>query len=82
MSYFPDAQAQNDGKNILLIFKQGMQDILKQAFLQKVEDDARKAAKIIRNDMFNFQGFKFSGSLPSDCQQNSLPTNLRYLVSK
>ena len=40
LSYFPDAQAQNDGKNILLIFKQGMQDILKQAFLQKVEDDA------------------------------------------
>ena len=84
MSYYPDAQAQNDGKNILLIFKQGMQDTLKQAFLQKVEDDALilcKAAKIIRNDMFNFQGFKFSGSLPSDFQQNSLPTNLRYLVS-
>ena len=85
LSHFPDAQAQNDGKNILLIFKQEMQKMLKQAFQQRVENDAlilSKAAKIIRDDIFNFQGlFKFSGSLPSGCQQNSLPTNLKYLVS-
>ncbi len=85
LSHFPDAQVQNDGKNVSLIFKQEMQKILKEAFQQKVESDAlilSKAVKIIRNDIFNYQcGFKFSGSLPSRCQQDSLPENLKYLVS-
>ncbi len=62
-----------------------MQNIVKEAFQQKVESDAlilSKAVKIIRNDIFNCQcGFKFSGSLPSRCQQDSLPANLKYLVS-
>ncbi len=62
-----------------------MQKILKEAFQQKVESDTlilSKAVKIIRNDIFNYQcGFKFSGSLPSRCQQDSLPANLKYLVS-
>ena len=77
LTHFPDAQAHNDGKNILLIFKHGMQKILKQACQQNVESDAMilsKAAKIIREEMINFQGFKFSGSFPSECQQDSLPT--------
>ena len=59
LTHFPDAQAHNDGKNILLIFKHGMQKILKQACQQNVESDAMilsKAAKIIREEMINFQG--------------------------
>ena len=58
--------------------------MLKETVHQQEENDAlifSKAAKIIREEMFNFQGFKFCGSFPSGCQQNSLPTNLKYLVS-
>ena len=58
--------------------------MLKQSSNCKYEGDAlilSKAAKIIREDIFNFGGFQFNGSFPSDCQQNSIPTNLKYLVS-
>ena len=84
LSHFPDAQAQNDNKSILIVFKKGMQQMLKQSSNCKYEGDAltlSKAAKIIREDKFNFGGFQFNGSFPSDCQQNSIPTNLKYLVS-
>ena len=84
LSHFPDAQAQNDGKSILIVFKKGMQQMLKQSSNCKYEGDAlilSTAAKIIREDIFNFGGFQFNGFFPSDCQQNSIPTNLKYLVS-
>ena len=32
LQHIPEAQAQNDGNNIILIFQQGMQQMLKQAF--------------------------------------------------
>ena len=71
LSHFLDAQAQNDGKHILLILKLGMQHMLKETIHQQEENDAlilSKAAKIIQEEMFNFQGFKFCGSFPSGCQ--------------
>ena len=45
--------------------------MLKETIHQQEENDAlilSKAAKIIREEMFNFQGFKFCGSFPSGCQ--------------
>ena len=50
----------------------------------KYENDAlilAKAAKIIRDDIANFNGFNFDGYFPPNCQQNSLPTNLKYFIS-
>ncbi len=50
--YFPQAQEQSDGKNIVLIFPEGMQQMLKEAMNCGHEGDAAilaKAAKIIRN---------------------------------
>ncbi len=84
LSYFHEAQAQSDGKNILLIFQQGMQQILKHALNTDYESDAMilaKAARIIRKDIFNSHGFRFSGSFPPGCQQESVPVNLKYLSS-
>ena len=84
LSYFHEAQAQSDGKNILLIFQQGMQQILKHVLNTDYESDAMilaKAARIIRKDIFNFHGFHFSGSFPPGCQQESVPINLKYLSS-
>ena len=40
-----------------------------------------KAAKIIRRDIFHFHSFHFNGSFPPVCQQESVPANLKYLVS-
>ena len=84
LSHFPEAQAQSDGKNAILVFEKGMQQILKQAFNCNYEDDAlvlSKAANIVREDIRNSTGFQFSGSFFPDCQQDSVPTNLKYLVS-
>ena len=50
----------------------------------KYENDAlilAKAAKIIRDDIANFNAFNFDGYFPPNCQQNSLPTNLKYFIS-
>ena len=84
LSHFPQAQAQSDGKNIILVFEKGMQQMMKQAYNCNYEDDALilcKAAKIIREDIINSNGFQFDGSFPPNCQQNSVPINLKYLVS-
>ena len=40
-----------------------------------------KAAKIVREDIFNSSGFQFNGTFVDNCQQESVPTNLKYLVS-
>ena len=83
-SRFPEAQCQSDGKNIILVFEKGMQQILKQAYNCDYEDDAlvlSKAAKIIREDILNSNHFQFNGSFFPNCQQDSVPTNLKYLVS-
>ena len=84
LEHFPEAQAQSDGNNTILVFQQGMLQMLKQAFNSNYESDAiilSKAAKIICEDIFNMHGFHFNGSFPPGCQQQSVPTNLKYLVS-
>ena len=40
-----------------------------------------KAARIVRDDIFCSGGFNFDASFPSDCQQNSVPANLKSLVT-
>ena len=40
-----------------------------------------KAAKIVREDIFNMHGFHINGSFPPGFQQESVPTNLKYLES-
>ena len=55
-----------------------MQRLLKDALNTDYESDAMiltKATKIIRRD------FHFNGSIPPGCQQESVPVNLKYLVS-
>ena len=54
---FPDAEEQNDGKNVVIIFKKAIQGMIKDAVRQKdFSEDAlilAKAAGIIRKDMFS-----------------------------
>ena len=61
-----------------------MQDILRQAMEENFDKDASvlaKAARVVRNDIFKARGFRFDGYFPGDCQQTSVPTNLKMLVS-
>ena len=84
LEYFTNAQVQSDGKNMVLVFEKGIQEMLKQAMKCDHEGDAlilMKAARIVREDIFKSKGFNFNGSFPSDCQQKSLPTTLKSLVT-
>ena len=40
-----------------------------------------KAAMIIHNDTFNHQCFKFNGCFSTQCQENSIPSSLKSLIS-
>ena len=85
LNYFPGAQEQNDGRNTILVFNKAMQSMLKKALRKRdFSEDAiilAKAAKIIRNDVFNHQCLQFTGNFPPSCQENSLPLSLKSLVS-
>ena len=53
---------------------------MKQAVNGNYEDDAiilAKAAKVIREDILNSNIAKFNGSFGVDCQQQSVPTNVK-----
>ena len=82
---FSEAQEQYAGKNTVLIFKEGMQNMLKEALTSRdFSADAvilANAATIIRKDIFNHQGFKFTGCFPEECQEDSLPSSIKSLVS-
>jgi hypothetical protein len=65
---FPDAQEQNDGKNVVIIFKKAIQGIVKEVVQQRdFSEDAvilAKASAIVPKDILSHEGFKFSGSFP------------------
>ena len=73
------------GKTVVLIFREGMQEILKERLKDRDYSEnartLRKAAQIIRHDIFEFVAPKFSGSFTDDCQENSVPTTLKTLAS-
>eukprot|EP00745_Piridium_sociabile_P022190 TRINITY_DN34414_c0_g2_i4.p1 TRINITY_DN34414_c0_g2~~TRINITY_DN34414_c0_g2_i4.p1 ORF type:complete len:320 (+),score=54.44 TRINITY_DN34414_c0_g2_i4:164-1123(+) len=61
LSHFPGAQEQRKGTNVIIVFEQGMQDILRQAMADNFDEDASvlaKAARIVRDDIFKADGFK------------------------
>ena len=82
---FPEAQEQNDGKNVVIIFTKAIQGMVKEALQQRdFSEDAvilAKASAIVRRDMFSHEGFKFSGSFTKNCQERSVPASLKSLVS-
>ncbi len=61
-------------KETVLIFKEGMGNVLKEGLKkQDFDEDAlilAKASKIIRNEVCNHPGFKFTGLFPTKCQQH------------
>ncbi len=84
LEHFSEAQEQYDGRNVI-VFKNGMENMLREALKKRdFSEDAvilAKAASIIRNDIFNHQCFNFAGCFPPGCQEDSLPSSLKSLVS-
>ena len=85
LKHFQEAQEQSDGKNTILVFKEGMRSMLKEAlkkrdFLEDVNILAR-AASMVRKDIFGQEGCKFDGSFPEKCQETSLLSSLKTLIS-
>ena len=80
-----DLQVQTDGKNTILVFDESLKSFLKDSVksrhAEKETIHMANTVKTIREDMFNFEGFKFSGSFPVKCQQASVPPSLICLVS-
>ena len=85
LHHFPEAQEQHDGKNTIIVFKEGMKNMLKEAFKKRdfSEDSAilAKATVIVRNDIFNHHCVSFTGAFLPNCQEDSLPSSLKSLVS-
>ena len=64
LSHFPDAQAQNDGKHILLILKLGMQHMLKETIHQQekkmMHSSCLKQLKLSGKKCLTFRGSNFA----------------------
>ena len=87
LDHFQEAKEQNDGKQTVLIFGNGLRNIVKEALQERdFSDDAAVLAKannckIVRRDLFSHKGFSFSGTFPVGCQESSVPASLKSLIS-
>ena len=85
LDHFSDAQEQHEGKHVVIVFKEAMHSLLKDALKKRdISDDVNnlaKVASIIRKDILEYKGFSFAGCVPLQCQEKSIPTSLKSLVS-
>ena len=84
--FLGDCQEQlSDGKSIVIVFNQGMKNMLKEAVDSRdFESEALamvKLVKVLRREIFEWKLFHFTGSFPSNCQSNSVPTTLKLFLS-
>ena len=85
LEYFKEAREQFDGRNTFLVLKEGMRNMIQDALKKRVfSEDAlilARAASIIRKDILNHEGILFNGSFAEKCQDRSLPSSLKTLIS-
>ena len=85
LEHFSEAEEQTDGRHVVLIFKEGMKDVIRDTLkCRDFDEDAlnlAKVAKIIRKDILNHENFKFTGTFPPACQEQSIPSSLKYLLT-
>ena len=83
--FFGECQEESSGRNVLLVFKEGLKKLLKDCLdTPDFESEAlliSKVAKIIRQEIFQWKQFHFSGQFPPNCQSHSIPTLLQSLIS-
>ncbi len=66
-----------DGNNAMLVFQQGMEQMLKQAIMKMMQLFFPKQPRLSVKIYAIYTG----GSFPPGCQQESVPTNLKSLVA-
>ncbi|KAG1681694.1 hypothetical protein GQR58_011690 [Nymphon striatum] len=86
LGHFLDGcQEQSDGKNILLVLNEGLKKILKQAVDSRdFEAEAIsmvKLVKAVREEIFDWKLSQFTSSFKHNCQEESVPTSLKSLIS-
>ena len=76
LEYFKEAQKQSDDRNSLLVFKEGMRNMIQDALKKRdFSEDAlilARAASIIMKYSFNHEGILFNRSFPKKRQNTSL----------
>ena len=58
-----------------------LKDVLKKRDISDDANNLAKVASIVRKDILEHKGFSFAGSFPLECQEKSIPTSLKSLVS-
>lgn len=84
LEHFPEAQEQHDGRNIIISFTAALRSMLREAVKKRnFSEDAvlAKAASLVRTDIFNQISARFTGCFPQKCQEDSLPSSLKFLIS-
>ncbi len=78
-------QEQSDGRNILIVFNEGMKKVLKDAVNNlDYESEALmmiKLVKHLRKEILSWKPPPFTGQFPPNCQEFSVPTILKLFVS-
>lgn len=80
-----NVKEQSDGRNVVLIFSDALQSLLKNALtsrdFQSEAFDFTSVAKTIRSEIFENDGINFNGAFANGCQIDGVPPNLLYFVS-
>ena len=82
---FPDASEQIVKKQVIISFPEGIKKLVKEEM--ETRDHSykanvlAKAAKIIRQDVFEERRDKFNGTFGEDCQEKFIPDTLQMIVS-
>ena len=83
LSYFPQLQAHNEGRDVFLVCNKSVGSCLKLASQTQQDDQIilSKAASIVRKDILSTKCSPFSGTFTEKCQENSVTNSLITLVS-
>ncbi len=83
-SHFTDMDSFNEGKNVILAFRDDIGAVLKNACNRDFDDEGiilAKAAQIVRRDILQMESSVFSGTFEDQCQQDAVPTSLTTLIT-
>ena len=70
------------GRNTFLVFKEGMRNMIQDALKKRdFSEGALILARAIKKNIFNHEGILFNESFPEKCQDKSLPSSLKTLIS-
>ena len=84
LSYFPQLQAHQQGRDVLLVCEKNVRGCLKRACLLDQDDNTvilAKAANIVCKSIFSSKISPFDGSFTQDCQEESVSHSLLTLVT-